>query len=480
MASLKDNVAKVVKANADIKSAIAAKGVDVSDYSRLSQAAAKIAAIPTGLDAQTIADAVSAMDGTAHAADETADALAASIKTITRRGDRRKVMLANADGTETTLEDIAAMTWDVTPGVNAFAVCVSDTFPDGTARPRGLQFTLGWHQMLSGRTTYTVDWGDGTKSVDISETNPVHTYAKAGVYKIEVSDDFSAWGFWIKNENQDYWNEGVPVYSGSEVVEDGHTKAFWCVDNRSKAVRLLRIGDSVTGIDRIAQWCKNLTGQMPDWPDKVTSAQMAFAHCHALIGRVPEWNNITFSYFTYYGCSGLTGRVPEWPESVREISWCFSDCSGLTGAVPAWPKTFKPAWGSTTSIGYVYSGCSGLTGSVPAWPDVDNVTDLDHTFYGCSGLTGAVPAWGAAITNAQQTFYGCSGLTGSVPAWGAAITNAQSCYQWCAGLTTVWDESATDEDLMPSKITAKTNCFAGCDNRLRAFFLTAWGGTRAT
>lgn len=45
MASLADNVAKVVAANAAIKDALAAKGVDVTDYTKLSQAAEKIAAI---------------------------------------------------------------------------------------------------------------------------------------------------------------------------------------------------------------------------------------------------------------------------------------------------------------------------------------------------------------------------------------------------------------------------------------------------
>ena len=45
MSTLKENVQKVVDANAAIKAALEAKGVDVTGYSRLSQAAALIAAI---------------------------------------------------------------------------------------------------------------------------------------------------------------------------------------------------------------------------------------------------------------------------------------------------------------------------------------------------------------------------------------------------------------------------------------------------
>ena len=45
MSTLVENVNKVVAANAAIKDALAAKGVDVTDYTKLTQAAEKIAAI---------------------------------------------------------------------------------------------------------------------------------------------------------------------------------------------------------------------------------------------------------------------------------------------------------------------------------------------------------------------------------------------------------------------------------------------------
>lgn len=45
MSTLVENVNKVVAANAAIKAALEAQGVDVSDYTKLSQAAAKIALV---------------------------------------------------------------------------------------------------------------------------------------------------------------------------------------------------------------------------------------------------------------------------------------------------------------------------------------------------------------------------------------------------------------------------------------------------
>ena len=109
-----------------------------------------------------------------------------------------------------------------------------------------------------------------------------------------------------------------------------------------------------------------------------------------------------------------------------------------------------------------------------------SITSAYQTYSGCSGLTGAIPAWGASITNAQETYYGCSGLTGAIPAWGASITNADSTYRWCFGLTSIWDEAASDADIMPSRITTKANCVNNTSETLRAFFLTSWGGSRAS
>lgn len=52
MATLEENVAKVVAAHADIKAALAAKGAEVGDGFRLSNAAALIAGISgLGVDA---------------------------------------------------------------------------------------------------------------------------------------------------------------------------------------------------------------------------------------------------------------------------------------------------------------------------------------------------------------------------------------------------------------------------------------------
>ena len=242
--------------------------------------------------------------------------------------------------------------------------------------------------------------------------------------------------------------------------------------------------------------CLGLTGSVPAWNNLITNASSTYGGCSGLTGSIPAWGSaITNAYRTYSGCYGLTGSVPAWNNSISNAEGTYEYCCGLTGSVPAWgskittaSNTYSncrglsssvPAWGSAmTNAHNAYVNCPGLTGSVPAWGST--IIDASGTYNGCSGLTGSIPAWGSAITNASSTYGGCSGLTGSIPAWGSAITNANSTYNNCRGLTGVWDSTASDAELMPSTITNKGNCVANCLPDLRQYFLTTWGGTRAS
>ena len=147
---------------------------------------------------------------------------------------------------------------------------------------------------------------------------------------------------------------------------------------------------------------------------------------------------------------------------------------GLTGTIPEWGASINDAHET-------YCECYNLTGTIPAWNSL--ITSAQKTYYLCSKLTGSVPAWNDKITTAYQTYFNCASLTGSIPAWGSAITNATQTYQFCLGLDDVWrvdGQVPSDSELMPSKITSKTNCVGYTTDALRAYFLTTWGGTRAS
>ena len=312
--------------------------------------------------------------------------------------------------------------WTADEGKTAFVVKVDET--------SGFDFIVGCLWIKSGSASATIDWGDGSTSM-VTQSGVVrerHFYATAGYYLLQISDDIIMFLPHLNEVNGSTFNG----YNGRLPQGSWSVQQFDDTRNFAKANN-----DNIDKIYRVVQWGAS-----------ITKAQQ-----------------------TYSGCSGLTGAIPAWGASITKAQQTYYGCSGLTGAIPAWGA-------SITNAHETYNGCSGLTGAIPAWGA--SITTAQRTYYGCSGLTGTIPAWGASITDAYATYYGCSGLTGTIPAWGASITNAQETYRWCFGLTSIWDDAVSDAEIMPPRITTKTNCVNNTSETLRAFFLTAWGGSRAS
>ena len=411
-------------------------------------------------DLSRIIAATEYMDGLDHAG-ASAVQLETAIKQITRRGTRRNEAII-------TPPSIPAI--DGYENGSAFAIDVTQDMINENAEGRG-GFTFGFYgiTLKKGHASYSVHWGDGTQntgltvSVGVNQNGTTcfgntnssaaqtgtngtvtdgtaevcHTYSTPGTYVIQISDDIAWFGFggsW-------YYDTWSLLISAGKV-------------NLAKRMRNARYAVS----------------HALRWGEEVTDAGGTYAECFKMLSLC-AWNSrISYARGTYNLCTGLTGSVPAWGSAITNACGTYNLCTGLTGSVPAWGSAI-------TNAENTYGFCNGLTGSVPAWGS--KITDASHTYNGCAGLTGSVPAWGSAIINANSTYNGCSGLTGDIPAWGAEITTANATYYKCKGLTGVWDSTASDAELMPSKITNKGNCVANCLPDLRQYFLTTWGGTRA-
>ena len=369
----------------------------------------------------TIVDAVEAMTG------ETASGLpadiAADILAVTRKGDRRPYDSSEGAPPQSSFVPDA--------GKTAFVVKV---YSDGE---RGLKFTIGGLTRKSGSSTVTIEWGDGTSTTTATTTDGgaqntdlTHTYAQAGCYMIQISNDITIWRPHLAASGGTNFTSNIIIYpqgAWSLVVTDGHSAGYWNNRNVSKIVYALQWGTSVTSASWTYQSCVNLMGRIPEWGPNITNATATYRRCPKLEGPIPVWNSkITSASYTYYICTGLTGRIPEWNEAITDASYTYCECAGLTGMVPEWNT-------KVTNAQYTYYNCQGLTGRIPAWNGA--ITNANSTYYQCFGVTGQIPEWTTKITNAQQTYAYCSGLTGGVPEWGENITNANSTYQQCRGIS---------------------------------------------
>ena len=363
---------------------------------------------------------------------------------------------------------------------------------------------------LSGHSSVTVDWGDGTTSTHTSSPAS-HAYAADGSFVVKLSDDISK--FELPSTSKQFvtaalrWGDSV-TDAGGTYNEAANLAGF--VPRWGKNITDVSYGFTNTKVTgRVPEWndkirrasttygnCTGLTGRVPEWNDVLTFAWGTFSGCTGLTGSIPAWGaNVEYAYGTYSGCTGLTGEIPAWGANVANAYATYSKCTGLTGEIPAWNNKITdagstyanctgltgeiPAWNDKiTYAGSTYGNCTGLTGEIPAWND--KITDASTTYYNCTGLTGEIPAWNDKITNARATYAKCTGLTGEIPAWGAAMTDTgpygwNGCYAYCTGLTGAWtDDPAL---LMPTNITSHAGTVYCASDELRALFYKSWGGS---
>lgn len=284
-------------------------------------------------------------------------------------------------------------------------------------------FTFGFYgiTLKSGHSSYSVHWGDGTQNTGLTVSVGVN------------SNGATCFG----NTNSSAAQTGT-----NGTVTDGTAEV--CHTYSTPGTYVIQISDDIAWFGFGGYWYYDT------WSMLISAGKVNLAK---------RMRNARYA----------VSHALRWGEEVTDAGGTYAECFKMLSLC---------AWNSRISYARdTYNHCTGLTGSVPAWGSA--ITNAENTYGFCTGLTGSIPAWGSKITNANSTYNNCSGLTGDIPTWGAKITTANATYNKCKGLTGVWDSTASDAELMPSKITNKGNCVANCLPDLRQYFLTTWGGTRA-
>lgn len=188
---------------------------------------------------------------------------------------------------------------------------------------------------LTGRTEFTVDWGDGTKEVYtglkskvyINHLCPSHTYAKPGNYIIAISNDL----------------------------------ASFLMAGNTQVVRLIQWGEGLlrgchwdTFIDSVGSFynCTNLVGPIPAFPKGMTRAYATFSYCYNLDGVIPKWGeSLVDVRRCYIGDSKLAGV---WNPSASEeeimpphITTFANAVSATSGSLRSY---FYTTWGGTKAV----------------------------------------------------------------------------------------------------------------------------------
>ena len=248
--------------------------------------------------------------------------------------------------------------WTITDGgLSDAAKFIITVKTDNAGTSTSTQFTLPWVG------TYDVEWGDGTSSVGVTDTQ-THTYSTAGTYDVKVA---AATG----------------------------------------QIRFANLGDK----DKLV-YIKN-------WGDvEWTSMGAAFQGCSELTDvsafDTPNFSSVTTMSAMFRDCTSLTTLdVSSWDvSSVGSMMNMFRDCTSLTSLdVSSWDVS------SVGNVSVMFYGCSSLTAlDVSSW-NVGSITNMSFMFYNCSSLTTLdVSSWDvSSVTNMSYMFQNCTSLVGLDP-----------------------------------------------------------------
>ena len=106
---------------------------------------------------------------------------------------------------------------------------------------------------------------------------------------------------------------------------------YGCRNIKTIPQNIFENNPQIEDMARTFGFCYNLTGNIPNIPDSVTSMAMTFHQCGNLTGTIPNIpDSVRDIRGTFYSCKNLRGNVPNIPNSVTSMAGTFYNCSNLT------------------------------------------------------------------------------------------------------------------------------------------------------
>ena len=179
---------------------------------------------------------------------------------------------------------------------------------------------------------------------------------------------------------------------------------------------------SVSSMSDMFEGCTSLTSIPQLNTSKVTDMYYMFYRCTSLTS-IPQLNtsSVTNMGSMFQGCTSLT-TIPQLDtSSVSFMSGMFQGCSSLT-SIPQLNTS------SVINMGSMFKGCNSLT-SIPQL-NTSSVIDMGSMFEGCASLTSIPQLNTSSVSSMSDMFEGCLSLT-SIPLLDcSSITNTYSPFRY--------------------------------------------------
>ena len=374
------------------------------------------------------------------------------------------VVLADTDYTFalTVSDGIATDTDTVT-------ITVQDTDPlnpDPMAADPAADFVTTWRVAANDKTitipvggatgTYTIHWGDGTNSTDVSGDQS-HTYESAGDYTVRISGDFTRIHLGSDSTNAqklksiDQW--GSTQWSS---MESAFIDASNMIYNATDSPDLSGVSD-MSGMFRGAS---SFNGSLSGWDtSSVTFMHHMFRDATSFNGDISGWDvsNVITMYYMFHGASSFNGDISSWDtSSVTDMSNMFFGASSFNGDISAWDVS------RVTTMSDMFRGASSFNGDLSGW-DTSSVTNMASMFSSASSFNGDLSDWDTSkVIYMLSMFRGASSFNGDLSDWDTSkVIYMLSMFRGASS----FNGDISDWDV--SSVTGMKSMFLGADSFAR-------------
>ncbi|MFB2120912.1 MBG domain-containing protein [Parapedobacter sp. 2B3] len=209
---------------------------------------------------------------------------------------------------------------------------------------------------------YTVDWGDGNTSTG-QTGDAVHTYAVAGTYTVEITENFPA--IRLGGRDISITDKLVSVEQWGDIAWQSMEMAF---DGASNMV--LNASDA-----------PNLSG--------VSSLVRMFARAQLVNGDLSGWNvsNVTNMASMFNGAKAFNGNITNWNvAAVTDMSWMFWGASVFNQDIGGWEV------GNVADMSFMFYQAAVFNQDLSGW-DVSNVTTMNNMFFIAMAFDQSLGSW---------------------------------------------------------------------------------------
>jgi len=286
-------------------------------------------------------------------------------------------------------------------------------------------FVTTWETNISGSPTitipiegtgynFTIDWGDGN-SINWQDGDPIgdltHTYASAGIYKVEIDGNFpriyfnnsgdrrkiltiEQWGTieWTSMEYAFYGAENIEILAEDTPDLSNVTSMkgmFRDADSMNNDINEWETGN-VEDMSELFMRAFAFNQPLNDWnTEMVTSMVSMFEDAEAFNQDLDNWDvsNVENMSSMFKEAENFNGALNTWtPESVTNMQSMFEDAEAFNQPIDGWDT------GSVEIMAEMFREAENFNQDLDSW-DVSMVEDMNDMFRGATMFNGDITDW---------------------------------------------------------------------------------------